>query len=104
MKTCPNCKKGCEDAADRCDCGWHFYLDPAGERPVPWYTRGFSSAWKAALLGAVVGWIITQPEGAVTTRGLYGMPSDEEILKGIVAVEYAVIFFGAGFLWGVARK
>jgi hypothetical protein len=32
------------------------------------------------------------------------MPSDEEILKGIVAVEYAVIFFGAGFLWGVARK
>jgi len=102
MKTCPNCKKGCEDAADRCDCGWHFYLYP--ERPVPWYTRGFSSAWKAALLGAVIGWIIAQPEGAGTTRGLNGMPSDEEILKGIVAVEFAVISFGAGFLWGVARK
>jgi hypothetical protein len=104
MKTCPNCKKGIEDAADHCDCGWHFYLAPAGERPVPWYTRGFSLAWKAALLGAVIGWIITQPEGAGTTRGLSGMPSDEEILKGFVAVEYAVIFFGAGFLWGVARK
>jgi hypothetical protein len=112
-KTCPNCDSQCENDANRCKCGWDFhtelmspeyYLEQAGDRRVPWYLRGWSVAWKAAIVGGIFGWLVAQPENAETTRGLYGMPSDEEVLKGIVAGNFAFLFVVAGFLWGVVRK
>jgi hypothetical protein len=97
------------DTAVRCDCRWDFETRTQKTSFVPevrgrqlklWYLKGPSVGWKFGVLGAVSGYVLTNPRVNPLGPEAFGLLSEEEFIKILVAFVSGAIFLTAGFLMG----